>query len=455
MIALAVLGLALPGFAAQRFPQPQFETPYAVPPLTTPMPRTEWRERLDVAVLAIALALAAWIAVRARSRAWLLTLQLACLGYFGLYRKGCVCPVGAIQNVALALGSPEYAIPLVIVAFFLLPLLFALWVGRVFCGAVCPLGAVQDLVVVRPIHVPIWLSRPLELAAPLYLALALWLAATGARFVICEYDPFVGFFRFSGFPETLILGGLFLLFGTVMARPYCRFFCPYGVLLGWFSSVSRWHLSITPTDCVQCRLCVPACPVDAVLPANFEDAREPRESGRRRLTGLLLLLPFLALLGARLGAGMARHMGTVHRAVRLAQHVREEDLTGVAGKTPETLAFHSSDTSVATLTDEAERIRRRLIAGGRWWGACIGLVIGSRLIALSVRRTRLTYEPSRGSCLNCGRCWKACPKEQERRRVRNRAADDGDISATLRAGRADDVPPETDLAAGFRNDSPS
>ena len=38
------------------------------------------------------------------------------------------------------------AVPLAVVAFFALPLVFALFFGRTFCAAVCPLGAVQELV---------------------------------------------------------------------------------------------------------------------------------------------------------------------------------------------------------------------------------------------------------------------------------------------------------------------
>ena len=38
-------------------------------------------------------------------------LSVGALAYFGFYREGCVCPIGAIQNVALGLASSEYAIP--------------------------------------------------------------------------------------------------------------------------------------------------------------------------------------------------------------------------------------------------------------------------------------------------------------------------------------------------------
>ncbi|MHC5086583.1 MAG: 4Fe-4S binding protein, partial [Planctomycetota bacterium] len=41
--------------------------------------------------------------------------------------------------------------------FFFSPLVFTLFFGRSFCAAVCPLGVIQDLVLLRPLKVPIWL----------------------------------------------------------------------------------------------------------------------------------------------------------------------------------------------------------------------------------------------------------------------------------------------------------
>ena len=47
-------------------------------------------------------------------------------------------------------------------------------------------------------------------------------------------------------------------------------------------------------------------------------------------------------------------------------------------------------------------------------GAWIGLVIGVKLIHLSIRRRRTEYEPDRANCVSCGRCFWYCPNEQVR-----------------------------------------
>jgi len=178
--------------------------------------------------------------------------------------------------------------------FFLLPLVCALFFGRTFCAAACPLGAVQDVFVLRPIRVPRPLAAALGLLPALYLGVALALAAAGAGFLICRYDPFVGFFRFGGPLSSMLTGGALLLVGTVVARPYCRFLCPYGVLLNGLSRFSRRHADITPTECVNCRLCEDACPFGCIRPPTPEKAPEPRAAGRRRLAVLLALLPLHA-----------------------------------------------------------------------------------------------------------------------------------------------------------------
>ncbi len=128
-----------------------------------------WRDYLDVAALAAGLSLASYFAIKKRSRRGLFLLTIASLAWFGFWRKGCICPIGAIQNVTLAVCDSSYIVPLSAAAFFILPLVFTLFFGRTFCAAVCPLGAVQELVAVRPVQTPVWLDHALGLLAYVYL----------------------------------------------------------------------------------------------------------------------------------------------------------------------------------------------------------------------------------------------------------------------------------------------
>ncbi|GAF95735.1 unnamed protein product, partial [marine sediment metagenome] len=279
---------------------------------------------LDLAALVIGLSLASYLALVKRSRRGLFLLAIASFVWLGVWRAGCVCPIGAIQNVTLAVFDSTYAVPLVVVAFFTLPLVFTLFFGRTFCAAVCPLGATQEFVAIRPIKVPAWLEHALGLLAYVYLGAAVLFAATGTAFVICRYDPFVALFRRSGSVNMLIFGGCFLLVGLFVGRPYCRYLCPYGAVLGLLSRVSKWHVKIPPEDCIQCRLCEEVCPYGAIQEPTVAQRADERRRGRRRLAWLILLLPLLVVLGAWLGTRLQVPLSKLHPTVRLAERIRLE-----------------------------------------------------------------------------------------------------------------------------------
>ena len=45
----------------------------------------------------------------------------------------------------------------------------------------------------------------------------------------------------------------------------------------------------------------------------------------------------------------------------------------------------------------------------------MGLVIGAKLVSRSLRRRRTDYEPDRGDCFACARCFEYGPNELVRR----------------------------------------
>jgi len=240
---------------------------YVTPEVQHPRPRAAMWRTVDVVLLAVAMGVAAWLALWRRKRAWLVVVSVACVGYFGFFREGCVCPIGSIQNVTVGLTDPNYAVPYWVIATFILPLAAALFFGRVFCAGVCPLGAIQELMTLKPIEVPRKLDRALGWLKWIYLGLAIYYAvlpAVDRDFVICRFDPFVGLFRFTGPAWLLMVGGLFLVAGIFIGRPYCRWLCPYGALLSVFSRYAWKSFSITPDRELDCGLCNDACPYGAI-----------------------------------------------------------------------------------------------------------------------------------------------------------------------------------------------
>ena len=415
VFGLAVLSLSS-GVASglERFPPPEFESGYEFPTTTTPHPQQDIYEYIDAIVLLLALSLSAYLVLKKRSRRAIFILMVFSLLYFGFWRKGCVCPIGATQNIVLSIFDNSYAPPITVVFFFLLPLIFALFFGRVFCAAVCPLGAIQDLVLLRPVNVPGWLESSLRLFAYLYLAAAVLFAATGSAFLICRYDPFVAIFRLNGNLNILIIGFCLLLISVFVGRPYCRFICPYSILLRQLSRLSKWRVTITPDECVKCGLCEDSCPFGAIRKPSINWPQTEYHWGKKRLAVLLVLLPVLIILCGWGGSSLRKVTSRMHPTVRLAERIYLEDTGEVEDTTDASLAFRATGKETEVLYEEALNIRAQFNLGGWFAGGFLGLVIGLKLIAVSVWRQRADYEAGRASCLACGRCYKYCPVERER-----------------------------------------
>jgi ferredoxin len=436
IIAAALVLLAADSaLAAERFALPEFKGGYVRPTPTAPSPRGDVYEYIDVAALAAAIALASWLVLKVRSRRAIWVLMAASLVYFGLWRGGCVCPVGAIQNAALALADSSYAIPLSVAMFFLLPLAFALFVGRTFCAAVCPLGALQDIVIVRPLKVPAYLDHALGLLGYVYLGAGVLFAATGSAFIICEYDPFVSFFRLlpiwrpgvggdalGGSTTLLVLGGVFLAGGLFIGRPYCRWFCPYGAILRVLARAAKWRVAITPDECIRCRLCEDSCPFGAIRRPTRDEPRGDRAADRRRLLVLLALAPAVLALGGGLGAWLGHPFARMHHTVRLADRAALERAGKVEGTVDMTDAFYSSGGDPERLRADADAVERGMVRGGAALGLWVAAVVLAKLIHLSIYRRRPDYEPDPAACISCGRCFAYCPVERERIKKRGGAA---------------------------------
>jgi ferredoxin len=184
--------------------------------------------------------------------------------------------------------------------------------------------------------------------------------------------------------------------------------------------VAKWRVRVTPDYCTQCRLCEASCPFGAMREPE-SGAIEPRTlaAARRQLAWLLVLLPLLVAGGVWLGGRFSVPASRLHPTVSLA-----ERFLGERDTPPKTGALTDADLALARarlnpkdLLTEAAAIRHRFLIGGWLFGAWTGLVIGIKLISLSILRKRADYEPDRGACFACGRCFDYCPNELVRRGV--------------------------------------
>lgn len=410
-IFLILLNLHSFIYAQDRFPRPEFESGYKYPEHQMPLDRSYIWEYFDVVVLVAALSITTWLALKKRSRQGLIWMSVFSLVWFGFVREGCICSVGSVQNVALALFNNGYAIPLTALLFFIIPLLFALFFGRVFCAGVCPLGAIQELTGFKPVKLPKAVESVMIAIPFVYLALAVLFAALESQFIICRYDPFVGIFRLDAPYTMIVFGALLLLAGVFINRPYCRYLCPYGVLLNLFSRFAGKHLTITPAECINCRLCEDVCPYDAIIPSDTALNREEPERSRKRFLGYLLLVPLLTVAVALIFQNLGPSFSKITQEVRLAQEIRTEKETGVEAVSKDAVAFKEAGKTEDELFAEEMRIIKRYRKASPWAGAFLGLSLGIGLVSLTIRAKRTEYKPHQGKCYSCGRCFKYCPVE--------------------------------------------
>ncbi|MFX1566086.1 MAG: 4Fe-4S binding protein [Promethearchaeota archaeon] len=192
-------------------------------------------------------------------------------------------------------------------------LIVPILIGRSFCGWICPFGFVQDLFALTPIRkrypskqwdrrlksvkyvilfvilfFVAWLGistflgvdAALRGAINLEFATAIWttINPSSTFFVILPYLYLYGVispiltewnppFLAWGFPMYFRLGFLavVLLVALFMTRPYCRYICPAGAMMGLVGQFSFLTVSRSATECLgpacDSPRCKQACPV--------------------------------------------------------------------------------------------------------------------------------------------------------------------------------------------------
>ncbi len=397
-------------WAVARFPKPDFTSGYQYPEIIHGVPNEWFWNILDVVLLIVMMGLVVWAAYKKRSRAIILSMSLVSVLYFGFFRSGCVCSVGSIQNVVTAAVDPNYHLPWFVLLVFLLPIVFALLFGRVFCSGVCPLGALQELVNVRNFRLSRAVSATLSMIPWIYLAFTILYAATRSQFLICRLDPFIGIFRLGGDLGVMSFGIVLLVMSVFIGRPFCQFLCPYGALLSVFSALSWKKLEITNKGCINCALCGVSCPVDAIRAPQNSRTKEERTRGVKRIILFAILLPLLTLAGAVLVGSQSDALSLAHKDVYLYELLLEQESNPEMEESLEVETFHALGGNMEELKAQVDDIREDYKFYACLAGALIGFVIGFKLLKLSLKRGRKTYEIDMARCTMCGKCFNYCPQ---------------------------------------------
>ena len=197
------------------------------------------------------------------------------LGWFNVSLHA-VCPFGGVVSLYSLLTTGDLVRKVQDASVILMLVVFASAVlfGPVFCGYFCPLGSIQEwfgkigrrMFPKRYNHfVPRKLDRALRWLRMAVLALVVYQTAVAAKLVFQDYDPY--FALFNLFTGEAALWAYAILAATLLAslfveRPWCKYLCPYGAVLGWFNRIRIFPVRRMQETCIHCGHCDAACPMN-------------------------------------------------------------------------------------------------------------------------------------------------------------------------------------------------
>ena len=121
-----------------------------------------------------------------------------------------------------------------------------------------------------------------------------------------------------------------------------------------------------------------------------------------------MLLPLLTIGGGWLLSSQSDTLSIAHRDVYL--YILLQNNYEDKNMPTEIEAFYEMGRSIDELETSVMSVRESFNRWAWFVGALMGFVLGWKLIRLSVKRTRKTYEIEPSACVACGKCFNYCPQ---------------------------------------------
>ncbi|MCF7955283.1 MAG: 4Fe-4S binding protein [Phycisphaerae bacterium] len=224
---------------------------------------------LWIAFLSIVFVLLRKGKITARSRK---IIYITAIVLFGVFLGSDPSPMGTVKDAVVLFGSKGVIFPPRLIAFgvFMLMVIVA---NKFICSWGCQLGTLQDLIfrlnrnskdtkgLIGQIKVPFVISNSIRILFFIALTAVAFLWATD---IVEHIDPFkifkpkvIGFIG-GAFIALILIAGLFIY------RPWCHFFCPFG-LVSWIAEkVSIFKIQVDYDKCISCQACSKACPTNVM-----------------------------------------------------------------------------------------------------------------------------------------------------------------------------------------------
>jgi polyferredoxin len=187
-----------------------------------------------------------------------------------------ICPFGGVETFyqwamvgTMVRKVHEASLVLMGIVFVL-----AILVGPVFCGWICPLGSIQEWVskIGKRLFrkrfnrfIPASVDRYFRYARYLMLIWVLYMTARSGQLAFETIDPYYALFNF--WTSEVAIGGLLVLLVTLLGslfveRPWCKYACPYGALLGLTNLFRFFKIKRVASTCIDCNKCNRSCPMN-------------------------------------------------------------------------------------------------------------------------------------------------------------------------------------------------
>lgn len=239
--------------------------------------------RINIAFIVLAL-ISIWIQktkVPRRLSIWRFPVLFLSLIFLGFTIKGCPCAVSYFQNTVLFLLGKEFFISFFVV--FCVLLLLTYIYGKVWCGWICPLGALQEYLYLGRIKrlKGLALFRVFKTKTAQIVMRSIQLAAFVALIVLlfvkqmpwyCRFDPFKAIFSLSvngSLMWTLVI--VLIVSSLLIYRPFCKMFCPMGLVLNVVSMIPGAHRINIDEGCLRCKRCAKKCEMCAIRNNKVDD----------------------------------------------------------------------------------------------------------------------------------------------------------------------------------------
>lgn len=187
-----------------------------------------------------------------------------------------LCPFGGVVSIYQFLTVGTFVQKIHESSFVLMFIVFALAIlfGPVFCGWVCPLGSFQELIgkIGRKIigkkynsFIPYKYDRYLRYLRYIILLWVLYAIGVTGKLLFQDYDPYYALFNFWTSEITvsaLVILGITIISSLFVERPWCKYACPYGAVLGITNLFRIFKIRRESSTCILCSACDRACPMN-------------------------------------------------------------------------------------------------------------------------------------------------------------------------------------------------